>query len=171
MNRPDSELARLVAHVFQSLGRRRIGEDDWVRVLSLDRNWFPPSRARLLAARARDASLLRNAGERDFEMGLEAEGITLPLAYRPDALLLEAAAQSGSTSGTPEPALPLFRRIVRAAAARLGQSEAEVVGRVNAVQAASGGLLRAEVAALVFAGLHGVDPAPYLDEAEAALRA
>lgn len=167
-------MGRLVGYVFQSVGRRRIGEDDWVRILSFERKWMPPQRARALAGVARAEGLLRNAGERDFEMGLEAEGLDLPLDYRPEASVVSLGGAGAPTEAEPalarEPTLPLFRRIIRRTAAATGETETAVVGRVNAHQATSGGLWTAEAAALYDAALHGVDAREFLDEAEARVR-
>lgn len=170
MNAARAELARVVTYVFQRVGRRRISDDDWVRVLSLERQWMPPSRARRVAADARAQGFLRNAGDRDYEVGLEAEGVALAVDFRPDLALLEAAASVRGDAGS-EPPAPLFRRIVEAIARGLGQSEAEVVGRINATQPAVGGLLRAEVAALHYGALQGVDLSMFYDEVAATLRA
>jgi hypothetical protein len=164
----DAQLARLVSYVFQTVGRRRISEDDWVRVLSHERQWAPPSRARKLVAAARTLGLVRNAGERDYELGLEAEGLPLPIDYRPDLEAIEAA--TGSPSTASPATLPLFRRIVRTVAQRLSQSEPEVIGRVNATQRAFGGLLTAEVAALHYGALQGVDVSAFYQEALATLK-
>lgn len=140
-----------------------------MRILSHERQWMPPSRARRLVAQARTLGLVRNAGERDYEMGLEAEGLTLALDYRPNLDVIEAAAPSGGSAPSAA-ALPLFRRIVRAVAQRLGQTEPEIIGRVNATQRAFGGLLTAEVAALQYGALQGVDVSSFYDEALATLR-
>jgi hypothetical protein len=166
------ELARLVAYVFHAVGRRRISEDDWVRVLSLERKWVPPSRARRLAQRAREAGALRNAGERDYEMGLLAEGRELAIDYRPDTDLLERTPVLDPSIPPPPPEaeLPLFRRIARHVASTLGQSETDVIGRINATQQALGGILTAEVAALYWGALQGIDVSHFYDEAESTLR-
>ena len=160
-----TELARLVAYVFKTGGRRRISEEDWVRILSFERGWLTPSRAKRLAATARNLGLLRNAGERDFEIGLEAEGLDLPLDYRPDAQVLERNAAEPA----PQANLPLFRRVVQAISRRLGTTDADVVARINAIQSGFGGLLSAEVAALYYGALNGVDVAPFYAEAEGCL--
>lgn len=165
------QVARLVSYVFQTTGRRRIGEDDWVRILCYERKWGTPSQMRRLAGAARSLGLLRNAGERDFEMGLEAEGITLPLDYVPDLPALERFLQIQTPAGeVQESSLPLFRRLVRFIANALKVTETEVVGRVNGLQQSTGGLLTAEVAALYYARLQGVDVGSFLTDVEASLR-
>lgn len=167
---PKDEMGQLVAYVFQTVGRRRLSEDDWVRLLSLERQWAAPSRARRLAVLARRLGLLRNAGERDFELGLEAEGLVLPLDYRPDLDAIEAGLGTpGATDASTPSAVPLFRRIVETIAQALHQSESEVVARINASQAALGGLLRAEVVALYDGAMHGVDVSPFYEAVEVAL--
>lgn len=169
MSASRNELAKLVSYVFQAVGRRRISEDDWVRLLSLERKWVAPSKARRLAGTAREAGLLRNAGDRDYEIGLEAEGLALPVDYRPDLEAMEAAV--AGPAATAEAGLPLFRRIVRAVAAGLKVTEPEVIGRVNATQQAVGGLITIEAAALYYGALQGVDVGAFLDEVGATLRA
>ncbi len=166
-----NELAALVAYVFQTLGRRRIGDADWVRVLSLDRKWVQPSTARRLAGAAREAGLLRNAGERDYEIGLEAEGIPLPVDYRPDVNLLAALPGPADPAAAASPDLPLFRRIVQRIARDLNQSEPDVISRVNTLQHSTGDLLSAEVAALYLARLNDVDMHEFFEAVAQRLRA
>lgn len=137
-----------------------------MRVLSLERQWAPPSRARRLVAAARTLGLVRNAGDRDYEIGLEAEGLHLPVDYRPNLEAVEVLQPSTAA----EVALPLFRRLVQTIAQRLNQTETEVVGRVNATQRAFGGLLTAEAAALHYGALQGVDVSAFYDEALASLK-
>lgn len=169
MRGPTQELARLVAYVFAATGRRRISQDDWVRIVSLERKWLPPSRARQAAEVARSQGLLRNAGARDYELGLEAQGLELPLDYRPDSKGLEDALLTTLSPTTP--GASLFRRLVKAVSEKTGQSEAEIVGVINRTQQSLGGLLTAEVTALYYAALQGVDGSPFWDEVAATLQA
>lgn len=171
MSRASDELARLAAYVFQTIGRRRVPETEWVRLLSLDRKWFPPSQARRVLDQARTLGFVRNAGDSDLEIGLEAEGIGLPLDYRPDVEALESPGGALVPLAPAAAPPPLFRRLIRHLAQNLKTSESEVVGRINATQQAVGNLLTAEATALYFGALHGVDCSQFYQELEAALRA
>lgn len=164
MTAPLDEVARLVAYVFATTGRRRISEEDWVRVVSLERQWLTPSKARQVADAARGAGFLRNAGARDYEMGLEAEGLRLPLDYRPLEALVEAAV-AGAHRG-PAQVMPLFRRVVRAISAKTGEGEAAVVAKINQSPLSGHGLIPAEIAAVAFAKGQGVDVDEFLRELE-----
>ena len=170
MSEMREELARLVSYVFQTQGKRRIGEEEWTRLLSLERRWFAPTQARTLLAVARTEGLLHNAGQADLEVGLEAEALPLPIDYRPDAKLAERAATGSRLAAAPSTA-SLFRRIVGSLSKQLGQAEGEIVGRVNATQQAFGGLVRAEVAALYYGALNGIRVDEFFDEVEQTLRA
>ena len=168
MKQVHEELARVVHYVFLTTGRRRISEDDWVRVLSLERKWLTPSKARLAADAARSAGLLRNAGARDYEKGLEAEGWTLPFDFRPDPARLEEAIGSSGAGGPPK--VSLFRRIVGEISARTGAGETEIVAQINKSALSAQGLIRGEVAALAYARLQGVDVQAFYDEVDRTLR-
>lgn len=161
-------LGRLVAYVFSASGSRRIREEDWVRIVSLERKWLPPSKARLAADAARRAGLLRNAGAEHYEMGLEAEGWPLPVDYRPDPKELDEALADGVPAAAS--GLPLFRRIVRSVSEQTGQGEAEIVAKINQSPLSGQGLIRAEVAALAYARVLGIDVSAFWDEVEATLR-
>lgn len=163
------EVAKLVSYVFAATGRRRISEDDWVRVVSLERKWLTPSKARQVADAARGAGLLRNAGARDYEMGLEAEGWRLPLDFRPDAARLDLSL-GPRPAAAPGP-VPLFRRLLRLIAEKTGETEAAVAAKINQSPLSGHGLIRAEIAALAYAKLQGIDVEPFFDEAERLLEA
>lgn len=163
------ELAQLVSYVFQTRGVRRISEDEWIRALSLERKWFPPSQARVLLSIARTSGFLHNAGQADVEVGLEAEALPLPMDYRPNETLIERLGSAGRNPSAAASA-SLFRRIVASVSRQLGQAEGEIVGRVNATQQAFGGLVRVEIAALYYGALQGARVEEFFEEAEKTLR-
>lgn len=162
------ELARVVSYVFSTMGRRRITMEDWVKVLSLERKWLPPSKARQAAEAARSIGLLRHAGAREYEIGLEAQGWELPVDFRPDSNELEAA-MAQRVHPAPE-TLPLFRRILRTISEKTGETETAIVAKINQSPLSGQGLIRAEVAALAYARLQGVDVSAFFDEVDSTLR-
>lgn len=162
-----SELRRLVAYTYQALGRRRLLEEDFVRLLSHERRWIAPSKARALVQAARIQGLLRSAGAHAYEQAHEVQNVRVPVDYRPDAASLDAALQEAPP---PHGTVPLFRRLVRAISEATHESEEAVVAAINQVQAEAGGLLRAEVAALFVARLREVDVGAFFDEAERRLQ-
>lgn len=163
---PPLELARLMAYAFQATGRRRLLEEDIVRLVAHERRWLSPSRVRALVQLARDGGVLRAAGAHAFEFSDEYGGLTLPIDYRPDLAILE----SGVVAAAPVTDLPLFRQVVRFISEGTQRSEPEVVSAINSYQEEVGGLLRAEVAALVVGRLYDLDVSRFYDAAEAHLR-
>ncbi|MBI2077783.1 MAG: DUF2240 family protein [Euryarchaeota archaeon] len=161
------ELERLMAYAFQVSARRRLLEEDLVRLLSHERHWFPPSRVRALVQSARSAGLLRAAGAHAYELDLGGREVALPVDYRPDAVALEGPSATAQAPG----GASLFRRLVRSIAEQTQEAETQVVAAVNQVQKENGDLLRAEVAALVVAGLRGIDVKAFEPEVAASLQA
>lgn len=161
-------LGRLVAYAFSASGRRRLLEEDFVKLLAHERRWFPPSKVRAFVQAARAQGALRAVGAHALELAPEWQGSLLPLDYRPDAAGLEAEA-----AGTPSaaPAVSLFRRIVRAWSERTQDSEGSIVAGINELQAETGGTISAEVAAVWWGALRGLDVAKWVPEVEASLRA
>lgn len=155
-----------MAYAYQASGRRRLLEEDIVRLVAHERRWLSPSKVRSLVQVGRDAGLLRSAGAHAYELADEHAETRLPIDYRPDLLALE----SGAVPALPAAEQPLFRRIVRFISERTRRAEPEVVSAINAYQAEVGGILRAEVAALVLARIYELDPSEFYDLAEAQLR-
>lgn len=160
------ELERLLAYAFQATGRKRLLEEDLVRLLGHERRWLPPSRVRTLVQSARSQGLLRAAGAHAYELDLAGREVVLPVDYRPDVVALEGASAGPQATG----GASLFRRIVRSITEQTRESETQVVAAVNQIQQESGNLLRADVAALVVARLRGVEVGALAGEAEAALQ-
>lgn len=161
-----SELSRVMVYAYRATGRRRLLEEDLVRLLAHERRWLSPSRVRALVQSAREAGILRAVGAHAFELAEEFSDLGLPIDYRPDVAQLEA----GAAVTAPSESLPLFRQIVRFLSERTQRSEAEIVSAVNAYQAEVGGILRAEVAALVVGRLYELDVSPFYAPAEDLLR-
>lgn len=162
-----TELQRLLAYAYQALGRRRLLEEDFVRLLSHERRWIAPSKARALVQAARIQGLLRSAGAHAYELAHEAQGVQVAVDYRPDAASLDAVLHQVPPANVP---VPLFRRLVRAISDATRESEEAVVAAINQVQAETGGLLRAEVAALFLGRLREVDVSAFYEEAERLLQ-
>lgn len=162
------ELARLVRYVYDTSGRRRLGTEDFVRVLSFERRWLSPRKVRAAVAAAAQRRLVEPAGEDSYELGFDAEGVRLGFAYTPQEAALDEELAAAPGAGRRD-VVPLFRRLVRRVASRTQQADAEVVAAVNRQQAAFGGLLTAEATALYYGRLQGVDVADFYDEVLAGL--
>ncbi|HLE47517.1 MAG TPA: DUF2240 family protein [Candidatus Thermoplasmatota archaeon] len=161
-----TELEQLMVYAFQASARKRLLEEDLVRLLSHERHWFPPSRVRALVQSAKAQGCLRTAGAHAYELDLGGRDVTLPIDYRPDTVALEGASATAQAPG----GASLFRRLVRSIAEQTAETETQVVSAVNQVQLESGNLLRAEVAAMVVAGLRGIDVKSFHGEVEASLQ-
>jgi hypothetical protein len=160
-------VARLFAYTFQAAGRRRLLEEDIVQLLSHERRWFPPSRARAIVRAAKAQGILRTAGAHAFEVSPETRDLVLPLDYRPEPAEIERA-----LSATPgeAPTLPLFRRFLRAISSATHEPESDLAAAANHVQQTYGGLLTAETAALVLAKSRGVEVDALAEELEASFQ-
>ena len=163
------ELVRLFATCYQAAGRKRLLEEDFVRLIALERRWVPPSLVRKLVAAARSQGLLRSAGAHAYELSILESDVRVPLDWRPSAESLEAALTGAAATPSPPPGL--FKRIVTAVGGATGDSESSLVAGINQLQESSGRLLRADVAALVLAARAGLDVGDWCDEVDAAILA
>jgi hypothetical protein len=160
-----THVARFLRYAFDATGRRRLTEEDFVRIHSFERRWVRPALVRLAVAQGAQGRLLERRGDNEYVLGFGAEAVRLPFDYAPDSAALERELASAPPGADQDPAVPLFRRIVRRAAGATGQEDAKVVAAVNQQQAAMGGLLTAEVAAILYGRLQGVDVDDFIPEA------
>jgi hypothetical protein len=73
------KLKQVIAYIVKKRGRK-IKEEDFVNVLSYDRNWISPSSARKLFQVCEDASLIAKKDDY-YEPTFEIKGIQLPLDF------------------------------------------------------------------------------------------
>jgi hypothetical protein len=140
-----------VAAPFKQKGKPRIGEQEFVVALSLDRDWMSPDQAkRLLDVAAGEGLLTREDGEVAAEF--DADEVDIPDGYVPDSSLFEERSA--------------FERAVEALGAA-GHDRQETVAAVNELQQELG--TTADAAAVVYARGEGVDVADAGKKARAEL--
>ena len=161
----------VLRYAFDTASKRRLTEEDFVRIHAFDRRWLSPGHVRRAVAAGVRSGLLAPSGEDAFEPGFDLEEIRVPFDWAPEAEALSADVEAAGDVKEPAEAVPLFRRIVRRVASQTSQSDAEVVAASNEQQAAMGGLVTAEVAALIYARLQDVEVDAFLKEALEGLRA
>lgn len=137
-----------VAAPFIQEGRDRVGANEFVVALSLERDWFSPDQAKRLVDVATSQGLLERE-DGDLVVAFDVEELEIPDGFVPDeSLLVEQST---------------FERLVDKIVAE-GIEKREVVAEVNDLQRRLG--VTVEAAAVVYGRRNGVD---VVDLAERAL--
>ena len=144
----------LVAAAFRSRGAAKLRREELVQELAFSLHLMSPT----AAADAIEAALASGL--------LEPEGEQLRLVGEDDAPAEEPA--PAVAPPPPDDAPDLFHRVVAAVAEATGDSQREVIRKVNRGQKAHYGI-RPATEALLLAAAAGVDVAPFLDEARQGL--
>ena len=132
-------LRTAVAAPFRQRGAERMGENEFVVALSLDRDWFSPDQAKRLIDVATGQGLLeRNDG--DVVTRFDAYDVTVPAEFVPDESIL----RERST----------FEQVLDEVVAD-GVEKQEAVADINRLQDELG--VTVEAAAVVYARRHGLD--------------
>ena len=132
-------LRTAVAAPFRQRGAERMGENEFVVALSLDRDWFSPDQAKRLIDVATGQGLLeRNDG--DVVTRFDADDVTVPAEFVPDESIL----RERST----------FEQVLDEVVAD-GVEKQEAVADINRLQDELG--VTVEAAAVVYARRHGLD--------------
>ncbi len=134
----------LVAAAFRSRNAEKLRREELVQELAFSLHLMSPTAAADAIEAALVSGLLEPAGE---QLRLVGEG-DAPTVAPPPA----------------DDALDLFHRVVAAVAEATGDSQREVIRKVNRGQKAHYGI-RPATEALLLAAAAGVDIAPFLDEA------
>lgn len=140
-----------VAAPFKQKGKSRIGEQEFVVALSLDRDWMSPDQAKRLLDIATGEGLVERT-DGDVEATLDPDDVTIPEDFVPDASLFQERSA--------------FERAVEALGAE-GHDRQDAVAAVNELQQDLG--LTADAAAVVYARREGVDVADAGKDARAKL--
>ncbi|MDP6363790.1 MAG: DUF2240 family protein [Candidatus Poseidoniia archaeon] len=153
----------LVAAAFRSRGAEKLRREELVQELAFSLHLMSPTAAADAIEAALASGLLAEAGE---QLRLVAEGDAPAEAEAPEAAAEEPepAAATPPTQAAPD----LFHRVVAAVAEATGESQREVIRKVNRGQKAHYGI-RPATEALLLAADAGVDVAPFLDEARQGL--
>ena len=144
----------LVAAAFRSRNAEKLRREELVQELAFSLHLMSPT----AAATAIEAALASGL--------LEPEGEQLRLVGEDDAPAEEPA--PAVAPPPPDDAPDLFHRVVAAVAEATGDSQREVIRKVNRGQKAHYGI-RPATEALLLAAAAGVDVAPFLDEARQGL--
>ena len=144
----------LVAAAFRSRNAEKLRREELVQELAFSLHLMSPTAAADAIEAALASGLLEPAGE---QLRLVGEG---------DALAEELA--PAVAPPPPDDAPDLFHRVVAAVAEATGDSQREVIRKVNRGQKAHYGI-RPATEALLLAAAAGVDVAPFLDEARQGL--
>ena len=140
----------LVAAAFRSRNAEKLRREELVQELAFSLHLMSPTAAADAIEAALASGLLEPVGE---QLRLVGEG---------DALAEELA--PAVAPPPPDDAPDLFHRVVAAVAEATGDSQREVIRKVNRGQKAHYGI-RPATEALLLAAAAGVDIAPFLDEA------
>lgn len=144
----------LVAAAFRSRNAEKLRREELVQELAFSLHLMSPTAAADAIEAALASGLLEPAGE---QLRLVGEG--------------DAPAEEPAPAVAPPPpddAPDLFHRVVAAVAEATGDSQREVIRKVNRGQKAHYGI-RPATEALLLAAAAGVDVAPFLDEARQGL--
>ena len=144
----------LVAAAFRSRNAEKLRREELVQELAFSLHLMSPTAAADAIEAALASGLLEPAGEQ------------LRLVGGGDALAEEPA--PAVAPPPPDDAPDLFHRVVAAVAEATGDSQREVIRKVNRGQKAHYGI-RPATEALLLAAAAGVDVAPFLDEARQGL--
>ncbi|NHN47265.1 DUF2240 family protein [Halostella sp. JP-L12] len=132
-------LRTAVAAPFRQRGTDRIGENEFVVALSLDRDWFSPDQAKRLIDVATGQGLLER-DDGDIVATFDADGVDVPEEFVPDESIL----RERST----------FERVLDRVVAD-GAEKQEAVADINRLQGELG--VTVEAAAVVYARRRGLD--------------
>lgn len=144
----------LVAAAFRSRNAEKLRREELVQELAFSLHLMSPTAAADAIEAALASGLLEPAGEQ------------LRLVGEDDAPAEEPA--PAVAPPPPDDAPDLFHRVVAAVAEATGDSQREVIRKVNRGQKAHYGI-RPATEALLLAAAAGVDVAPFLDEARQGL--
>mgnify|MGYP000237863847 FL=1 len=146
----------LVAAAFRSRNAEKLRREELVQELAFSLHLMSPTAAASAIEAALASGLLEPAGEQ------------LRLVGEDDAPAEEPAPEPAVAPPPPDDATDLFHRVVAAVAEATGDSQREVIRKVNRGQKAHYGI-RPATEALLLAAAAGVDVAPFLDEARQGL--
>lgn len=128
-----------VAAPFKQKGKARIGEQEFVVALSLDRDWMSPDQAKRLLDVATGEGLVERS-DGDVAATFDPDDVTIPDDFVPDASLFQERSA--------------FERAVEALVSQ-GQDRQQAVAAVNELQQDLE--LTADAAAVVYARREDVD--------------
>ncbi len=152
------ELKCAVALIFRRKAKDVLTDKEFVFSASMDLRWFNYSDAMRLLETAIERGLLRRDG-RAVRPTFDHRSLELPASFRPSPAILR----------TPQrPPESLLMRVVTAVAEKTKKDAPALLAAVNKRRAELG--IEPEVAALLLAREEGVDPSPFLDEAERVVR-
>ena len=149
----------LVAAAFRSRGAAKLRREELVQELAFSLHLMSPTAAADAIEAALASGLLEPEGE---QLRLVGEGDAPAEEPAPEPAVATSPAAYTIPPATDAP--DLFHRVVAAVAEATGETQREVIRKVNRGQKAHYGI-RPATEALLLAAAAGVDVAPFLDEA------
>ncbi len=144
-------LRKVIAAAFRGKGKRSMSKSELTYVLSFDFKWFSHDRSKQVVELAIKKGLLVEEGD-SVRPAFDISSVEIPIDFKPDISRLNSST--------------IFDDIVSEVSEKTGKEVSEIIAEVNAIQERLGGLIDAEVAALLVAKRYDVDVTGYLDEVE-----
>ncbi len=148
------KLKQLIAYVAKRKGSRELKEEDFVKILSYERGWLPPTQARRAFRTCVDANLLERRNEH-YEPTFEIKGFIIPLDF--------IFTQEDSEKYTIKE--DVFTIILDHICQTTGKERKEVLMDINAIKRELG-VITVEVAALIYCRENGIDCEQFYNEVE-----
>jgi len=147
------KLKQIIAYVAKKRGKS-ITEEDFVNILSYDRNWIPPQSSRRLFKVCIDANLLERRGEH-YEPTFEIRGLILPLDFH----------VSEEDVKTYFVERDVFTQLLDHICSRTGKERRDVLMEINTIKNEMK-FVTIEVAALIYCKEKGIDCSQFYDSVE-----
>jgi len=147
------KLKQIVAYVAKKRGKN-ITEEDFVNILSYDRNWIPPQSSRRLFKVCIDANLLEKRGDY-YEPTFEIKGLILPLDFH----------VSDEDVNTYFVEKDVFTQLLDHLCTNTGKERREILMEINNIKNQMK-LVTIEVAALIYCKEKGIDCSQFYEDVE-----
>jgi len=144
-------LRKVIAAAFKGKGKRSMSKSELTYVLSFDFKWFSHDKSKQAVELAIKKGLLAEEGD-SVRPAFDTSSVEIPIDFKPDVSRLNSST--------------IFDDIVGEISEKTGKEVSEIIAEVNTLQERLGGLIDAEVAALLVARRYEVDVTRYLNKVE-----
>ena len=148
------KLKQLIAYIAKRKGSRRLSEEDFVNILSYQRNWLSPERARDVFRISVELNLL-NKKNGVYEPTFEIKGLIIPL----DFMFQESDLERYRVRED------VFTQILDHICRLTGRNRKDVLIEINAIKNEMQYII-VDVAALIYCREHNIDCSKFYDEVE-----
>ncbi len=148
------KLKQLIAYVGKRKGSRKLKEEDFVNILSYQRNWLPPERAREVFHVSVELGLLEKKDE-EYEPTFEVKGLIIPL----DFIFQEGDLERYRVRED------VFTRILDHICRATGRSRKDVLMEINSIKKEMR-YVAVDVAALIYCKEHNIGCSQFYEEVE-----